>query len=753
MIRKTLQGLVVFAALILISVLVGLCAIFFQPQVVIHQSNIEKLLQRYAPITYQLSSFEFQHTYQSLFEREIKISLKDFIFEQVTQDSQSLKVKGELKDLEINFRVFYQNGFKVESERLNQIHFENLKIRLAQDTEAQKPENQAQEIIDIKKYYQQLWSEILPEIHLRIDQVQITQKEKTFEFPFDLLKRKKHLSTKLLEFSLEASPQKLTVSVFTPRQLWSLVNSPPLPKELEGLGLEINFHVNDQHHLLNGRVDLMAGKIDLQTTIPNQFDQSNLQGSLNQVLQKLRLQIDYPDLLTSFAPYLPKKSRQQIEKNQIHAALKSQLLISAGLLEDLKIEIKSLIDFDVKSTKLELVHQTAFEIDTDILMTQPQKLITQSALGTTAELKIEQITTKWKNFHENFFQLPAPLNSMQGDLVFLLSFSPFNQEDFQAHFDFTIELEGHQQNLKISSLSTLPLFLSNESSSVFGILQTQMNIDRVNLRLPHWQAQPSTPQFVADARIVKDRASLKTSKKKNPPAIDLDLHLKTQHNRPIKVTTNLLNSPIQLEVDLQVKGDQKSGMIKVLPLNLEIFKRKISLQELVITLDDPALPQIKGLVQFHLPQYLISLQLEGTSEQMRHHFTSSPPLPQSDIYAVLLFGRPMTELSGDDRAAANQTQQILSDGLLSLSVLYFLSGGPIQSIGFNPDAQSVSAQIGLSKNSSLNVSTSASGQNRASVRRSLGSGWYIDTSVQNSTHQSNTKQSDYGVLLEKIMAY
>lgn len=758
MIRKTLWALLILIILLFSLAFLVLGAVFVRPQLVIDQSNFEKILQKYAPLNYQLTSFEFQHSYHSLWEREINLGLKGFTFEQLTDDPKSLKVAGELKELQINFKIFYQNGFKVESNNLNQIHFESLSIKLAQSdgTSAQVK----QEAINIKEIYQKLWMDILPELHLKIDQVQLIQENKTFALPLEVIKKKKSLSLNIFEFDFKANPQRARLFLSKPEQLWDVLAAQPLPKELEELELEVNFHLNDQHHYLESSAELLAGTIDLKAVIPNQLDPNKGQESLKQILQKLQLQIEYPNLISSLDSFLPIKTHQQMQKNQIHAALSSRLQISQGQQEDLKIEIHSLIDFEVKSTKLELVHQTAFEIETAQLLGAPEVLLTQSALGTKAEVKIDQVTSKWKNFHENLFALPAPLNSMEGDLLFALSFSRLNQESLQAHFNFTIDLEGHQQNLKISSLSTLafgPKLLiahkDDRSSHSFGSLQTQINIDRVNLRLPHWQAQATTPQFVADARIVKDKKTLNKPKSQGPAVIDLDIELKTPKDHPLKVATNLLNSPIQMALDLQIKGEKKSGTIKILPLNLEIFKRKISLQELTITLADPALPQIKGLVQFHLPQYLISLQLEGTSEQMRHHFTSTPPLPQSDIYAVLLFGRPMTELSGDDRAAANQTQQILSDGLLSLSVLYFLSGGPIQSIGFNPDAQSVSAQIGLSKNSSLNVSTSASGQNRASVRRSLGSGWYIDTSVQNSTNPSINKQNDYGVLLEKIMAY
>lgn len=755
MIRKTLIGITSIIGLVLGLVVLGVMIIVIKPEIVVNQLNLEKILRKYVPITYQLSTFKFEHTYHSFFDRDVKVSIRDFSFDQTSENSQIL---GELKNLDFNFKILYQDGLRIISPQMNLIHFKNLQIKLTNSKPVQDRKILEPKYISLKDLYQQLWSDILPEIELRVDKVAITQDERKIQFPLKMEKTQESLKVEILEFQLNSNPQKTMIALKRPENLWQAVLGKALPQDLTDLDIKIHFHLNDQSHLIESNLSLLAGTTYLRTTFPNNFDVNMGTKTLSKILQKIHIKVDYPNLGESLVSYLPKNSLQQIKKNQVNAAFQSEISIGKALSSELEIVMKSLVNFDVRSTALQLKHLTHFDIDTEELLKDPVVLIKKSSLGTEAELKIEQITSKWKNFQKNAFQLPAPLNSLDGDLYFLLSFSQIEQDNIQAEFSFGIDLFGHQQNLKISSKSNLPFNPSSfftadlkKRASSIGTIETQINIEQVNIRLPNWRPQPGTPQFVPDARIKKERASLKTSPP--TPTLDMDFRLKTPKESPIKVATNLLDSPLRFAVDLRVKGDQKNGVIDLLPLTLEIFKRKISIENLRIKIADPALPEIKGLIQFHLPQYLISLQLEGTSEQMRHHFTSDPPLPQGDIYAVLLFGRPMTELSGDDRAAANQTQQILSDGLLSLSVLYFLSGGPIQSIGFNPDSQSVSAQIGLTKNSSLNVSTSASGQNRASVRRSLGSGWYIDTSVQNSSQPTSTKQSDYGVLLEKIMAY
>ena len=154
-----------------------------------------------------------------------------------------------------------------------------------------------------------------------------------------------------------------------------------------------------------------------------------------------------------------------------------------------------------------------------------------------------------------------------------------------------------------------------------------------------------------------------------------------------------------------------------------------------------------------MPEYKIILQLEGPTSKPRQAFSSVPPLPVDDIYAVLLFGRPLSGLDPDDKSAAQKSNQIVSQGILSLAVLYYFAGSPIESIGYDPESNEVSAQIGLGAKNSLRVGGSGSGLNSAGVRRALGKGWYIDSSVERTTNKNGTSGGGYGVLLERIISY
>ena len=92
----------------------------------------------------------------------------------------------------------------------------------------------------------------------------------------------------------------------------------------------------------------------------------------------------------------------------------------------------------------------------------------------------------------------------------------------------------------------------------------------------------------------------------------------------------------------------------------------------------------------------------------------------------------------------------------SLSVLYVLAGSPVEYVGYDPNSKNATAQFGLGKKSSLRVGGGSEGVNSTAIRRSLGKGWYLDTSVQQSQEDPSSSPNstrDYGVLLERIISY
>lgn len=346
-------------------------------------------------------------------------------------------------------------------------------------------------------------------------------------------------------------------------------------------------------------------------------------------------------------------------------------------------------------------------------------------------------------------RLPAPLNVMDGDIVLRFDSEDYNKSSVLMKSELGVDLKSSDQVIKMSVFSDIPVDLRDFKR---GVIKVGIEFHKLKLQLPRLSKKTSPPQFKPDGRF-KTTQELLIKENKSLP---LSLHLTALNDEAMHIESNLLKEPLRLNFDLNIdNGEIRKGFVKALPLKTTVFKRPIHLEDMLIHFKAPLSPVIESTIVFPLPEYKVTMKIEGPMESPRYAFSSEPPLPENDIYAVLLFGRPMNELGTEDKTAASRTNQILAQGLLSLSTLYFLAGSPVEYVGYDPESRSATAQIGLGSKSSLRVGGGREGVNSTAIRRSLGKGWYLDTSVQDtSTGDSNTTQrQNYGVLLERIIAY
>lgn len=344
--------------------------------------------------------------------------------------------------------------------------------------------------------------------------------------------------------------------------------------------------------------------------------------------------------------------------------------------------------------------------------------------------------------------LPAPLNEMEGDVSFHLAFTPLENSLYQGNGELKVDFKSDHQRLNLSLLPQVKV-----SAIDFSYSDILLNLDfhDVLLELPRLSKRSLPPQLVPDSRFKSSKAV--TAEKKTEPPVLLDLNIKGVEESSLHLRTDLIDEDIRLNFHFDIKNNELvDGHIRLLPLKLKILKRPIAIDRLWLKFSKVSTPTLNSIIWFNLPEYKIKLLLEGPVSSPRYVFSSEPPLPLSDIYSVLLFGRPLQDMGGENTAVAQQTTQMISQGLLSLSVLYILSGTPIEYIGYDAKTKEATAQVGLGDKNSLRFSAGEEGRTTG-VRRSLGKGWYLDTSVQTPSGASNQKSQDYGLFLERIIAY
>ena len=427
-----------------------------------------------------------------------------------------------------------------------------------------------------------------------------------------------------------------------------------------------------------------------------------------------------------------------------------QLKVQADILEK-SIPIKA--SASVESATLNIttnVLQESLEED----LGKP-KFLQDIIHATRADLKILKLRSTLNRLMKPPYNiLPAPLNAMEGDLNFSMKGERLPGNNALLNVDTELDMKGKTQVLHVIVNSDVPI---NVKTKEVGAVNVELDLKKVALHLPELSRTKIPPQLLPDKRIKTKKEIIAEAKKNQSKkkGAKVDLRLQALGEKALALKTNLLDEILRLKFDLAIKdGEIDEGFLQALPLKTTFFKRPIQIQFMKINFNKPLEPQLNAKVLFDLPEYKITLLLEGPISEPRQAFSSVPPLSLDDMYAVILFGRPLDNLEGDDKENAQNAGQVLSKGILSLGVLYYLAGTPIESIGYDPDSKAVSAQVGLGSKSSLRVASEDGGLNSAGVRRSLGKGWYIDSSVQQgNSRRPSSAGSDFGVMLERIISY
>ncbi len=435
--------------------------------------------------------------------------------------------------------------------------------------------------------------------------------------------------------------------------------------------------------------------------------------------------IEIPEKIKSIGPYFVRKLSLAGEVTPENIPLRL-----TGSVEEAAFDITGVLDLPLTDDL------SSVQFKTDFLST------------VKGEVRIPEFRKTYsKRAPAAFRELPAPLNVMDGLIVMNFGLDKGEEGEVKVHSITNIKLSSSKEilNMDLEADAHLPVMTFKPDEMEIGLV-----FHEVKIELPKLSKKSPPPQFLPDKRFKKGPWKPPEEEKEST---DLILHLTALNRKSLHIRTNLLDEPVRLNFDLLIAdGKIRKGHVTALPLKTEIFRRPIRVKKMVVKFHAPLDPVLSSIIEFPLPEYKITLELEGPVDDPRYSFRSEPPLPQNDIYAVLLFGRPLQDLDPDDKTAAQKTNQILANGILSLSVLYFLAGSPVEYVGFDPESKNATAQFGLGRKTSLRVGGGREGMN-SGIRHSLGKGWYIDTSVQNTEKRATEKDQDYGVLLERVIAY
>ena len=346
------------------------------------------------------------------------------------------------------------------------------------------------------------------------------------------------------------------------------------------------------------------------------------------------------------------------------------------------------------------------------------------------------------------FAVPAPVDALKGGLKASFSARGEPKSD-RIEFDYQArgDLSGEKQKLKfhVGGGGAALRLMTKERSIESRVAAT---LDDVALQMPHLNVL-KMPKVTLDPRIKsagakeeKVEAAVLSSSAGvagSTSAVAVELSIVT--SQPIVLYTDLAKTPVPVALDL--KFDRRSGLltgvVEVKSFDVEFFRRNAKVDHLTLTLrPDSKRVGLDGLIKYKADEALISIRLLGTSDKPQVVFESDPPLSQSDIIGLLVFGKSPDELDADQSATVANTQTAMSDKAFGLASLYLFASTPIQFVGYDPAAKSYTMKVRIPGGETLSLNSDFDATKSVQLRKRLSRNFAIVTEAVNSTTQGNS---------------
>lgn len=342
----------------------------------------------------------------------------------------------------------------------------------------------------------------------------------------------------------------------------------------------------------------------------------------------------------------------------------------------------------------------------------------------------------WKIAAENFsrlvdalgtttYAIPAPINALGGSAdVSGNAHGDLNKLSVESSFTATTQLQSDQQ--AIHSKTSGHFALSQESGKPVARLTAESKIDDSTLVLPQFDLG-ALPRFFPDPSIIHKKVQRTT----RAFAFDYDVKVRTAPNQKFYLRSAQMNADVPLQIDLRFRPRQgTTGKIHTPRFPVEFFRRKADVHHVTVRFPEEAEPELSARVDIDYTDYQLTLTAVGKLNDPKFSLRADPPLSENSAYALLLFGRPLEELSAGQTDSVAAAQSAIAGGAVSALSMYLLASTPIESIGYEPSSGRFLATIRLGAGTSFRWEGQKEGWAVMGVRRRLGRGFSISTDIR-----------------------
>ncbi len=276
------------------------------------------------------------------------------------------------------------------------------------------------------------------------------------------------------------------------------------------------------------------------------------------------------------------------------------------------------------------------------------------ALGGTLSQPVPQGSIEIKNGSAAYAGLPSGLSEMSGSLTFTRDRVHIDQltartgggtldlkgdaTNFNGQLNFNLTASGKEVRLRyppgVSSTATAELhWVGSRSASMISgdVLVTKLAV---------------TPGFDFGSYLERSRQSAAITPANSPLYnVKLDVAVRTAPELQMKTAVARLSGDADLRLRGSVARPSVLGRADILEGDATFNGIKFRLERGDITFANPVAiePQVNLQATTHVRNYDLDITVTGTPERLNVNYRSEPPLPKSDIIALLALGRTSEE--------------------------------------------------------------------------------------------------------------
>jgi translocation and assembly module TamB len=276
------------------------------------------------------------------------------------------------------------------------------------------------------------------------------------------------------------------------------------------------------------------------------------------------------------------------------------------------------------------------------------------SVGGTLNDPLPQGTVEVKNGTANYGGLPSGLSEMNGSLTFTRDRVHIDQltartgggtldlkgeaTNYNRQLNFNLTAVGKEVRLRyppgVSSTATAELhWVGNRSASTVSgdILVTKLAV---------------TPGFDFGSYLERSRQSASITPANSPLYnVKLDVAVRTAPELQMKTAVARLSGDADLRLRGSVARPSVLGRADILEGDATFNGIKFRLERGDITFANPVAiePQVNLQATTHVRNYDLDVTVTGTPDRLTVNYRSEPPLPKSDIIALLALGRTSEE--------------------------------------------------------------------------------------------------------------